>query len=66
MYKLISKGKQFIVPIKKFFCDNFDDILTVTESISFGSVLYVINEHKYYIYNSHNCWMPQKGVVGYV
>ena len=66
MYKLIKHGDVFNSPIKKFVCDTYEEALSIKESILFGSVLYVVSEDKYYIYNSKQQWIKQEGEVDYV
>lgn len=66
MFKLIKRGKDYDTPIKKFICNNYEDASQITESIPFGSVLYVTTTSTYYIYNSENKWIPQNGSVDYV
>ena len=66
MYKLIKQGKSYDTPVKKFTCNDYEEILQINEEIPFGSVLYVTNTHTYYIYNGEQRWIPQSGSVDYV
>ena len=66
MYKLIKEGKQFCSPIKKYICNTDNEVNDIKEQILFGSVLYVVDTYKYYIYNSKKQWIEVKGQVDYV
>ena len=69
MYKMIKQGKQFCSPIKKFVCDNFEELENITQTVKnipYASVAYVSYTKTYYVYNSEEKWIEVKGVIDYV